>query len=172
MGRNSHGKPCPLNAARRRMIRIDGGRSGTARPFPLWRLRSGPVRRPSIQNIRERYSDHVPRARTVDQLTCSGLVKFRPHCGFSLSAIQIAQQCGRFATYRRVSRRFVSAICRCITAVESGGRRAGLTRATLRVEFRGPLRAFYRFGGRHDHRQLENRIKRNPPPQKRAVSEK
>src|SRR5262249_53576781 len=36
---------------------IDGLRSGTARPFPLWRLRT--VRRPSIQNIRERYFDHV-----------------------------------------------------------------------------------------------------------------
>src|SRR5215472_18725690 len=42
---------------------IDGQRTGTARPFPLWRLRSGPFARPSIQNIRERYSDHVPPDR-------------------------------------------------------------------------------------------------------------
>src|SRR2546429_2380693 len=28
---------------------IDGQRTGTARPFPLWRLPSGPYHRPSIQ---------------------------------------------------------------------------------------------------------------------------
>jgi len=32
------------------------------------------VRRPSIQNIRERYSDHVPRARILGRLTSSRLV--------------------------------------------------------------------------------------------------
>jgi hypothetical protein len=36
----------------------------------------------------------------------------RPHCSFSSTAIQIAQQCGPFATYRRVSCPFASTICR------------------------------------------------------------
>src|SRR5947208_12410797 len=58
-------------------------------------------------NIREWYR---PQARKVDQLTWGGLVKFRPHCNFSLSTIQIAQQCGPFATYRRVSCPFTSTI--------------------------------------------------------------
>ena len=48
----------PLNAARRRMIRIDGGRSGTARPFPPWRLRSGPCATP----IDPKYSGAVFRS--------------------------------------------------------------------------------------------------------------
>src|SRR5262249_33148130 len=34
--------------------RIDGQCPGTARPFPLWRLRSGPYRRPSIRVLRRR----------------------------------------------------------------------------------------------------------------------
>jgi hypothetical protein len=82
-----------------------------------------------------------------DQLRFGGLVKFRPHCGFSLSAIHIAQQCGPFATYRRVSRPSASTICRCITACRSAVGEQDLTRATLRGEFRGPLQAFNRFGG-------------------------
>jgi hypothetical protein len=79
-----------------------------------------------------------------------------------LSAIQIVQQCGRFATYRGVSCPFASTICIRITACSIGGRGQDLTRATLRGESRGLLRAFYGFGGTyHDHRQLENRVKRN-----------
>src|SRR5262245_35867994 len=51
--------PQPRGETKER-LGIDGLRLGTARPFPLWRLRSDLVRRPSIQNIRERHSDHVP----------------------------------------------------------------------------------------------------------------
>jgi hypothetical protein len=65
MGRYNH-----TNATKNE--RSTGGRSGTARPFPLWRLPQR--RRPSIQNIRERYFDHVPRARILGRLTFSRLV--------------------------------------------------------------------------------------------------
>src|SRR5438445_8175369 len=49
--------PAPLNAARRRMLRIDGRRSGTARHFPLWHLRSDPCATP----INPKYSGAVFR---------------------------------------------------------------------------------------------------------------
>lgn len=65
--------------------------------------------------------------------------------GFSFS-VHIVQQCGRFATYRRVSCPFASTICTRITACSIGNRRQDLTRATLRGEFRGLLQAFYGFG--------------------------
>ena len=40
------------------------------------------VRRPSIQNIRERYSDHSPRPRIPGRLTSCRLVSSAPHLGF------------------------------------------------------------------------------------------
>jgi hypothetical protein len=88
-----------------KMVGIDGQRRAGA-------FQAARIRRPSIE-----YSGVVsPQARTVGQLTCSGFVKFRPPCSFSLTTIQVAQQCCPFATYRRVSCPFASTICRCITA--------------------------------------------------------
>ena len=40
------------------------------------------VRRPSIQNIRERYSDHVPPGPNTWRLNILPLGQFRPHRGF------------------------------------------------------------------------------------------
>jgi hypothetical protein len=40
------------------------------------------VRRPSIQNIRARNSDHVPPARILGRLTSSRLVSSAPHLRF------------------------------------------------------------------------------------------
>jgi hypothetical protein len=45
-----------------------------------------PGRRPSIQNIRERYSDYSPRPRIPGRLTSCRLVSSAPHLGF-LSAL-------------------------------------------------------------------------------------
>src|SRR5258708_33751415 len=60
---------------------IDGQRTGTARPFPLWRLPSGPYHRPSIQI----YSGVVsPQARIAGHLTFHPLIRFRPQRGFLL----------------------------------------------------------------------------------------
>ena len=52
--------------------RSTGGRSGTAQPFPLWRLPQRPVC--DAHQIRERYFDHVPPARILGRLTSSRLV--------------------------------------------------------------------------------------------------
>jgi hypothetical protein len=76
--RAGHGQVQP----QKRNERSTGSRSGTARPFPLWRLRSGRVRRPSIQNIRERYSDHVPPGPNIWTLNIQPLGQFRPHSAF------------------------------------------------------------------------------------------
>src|SRR5262249_17978372 len=43
------------------------------------------VRHPSIQNIRERYSDHVPPGPNTWTLNILPLGQFRPHCGFLLT---------------------------------------------------------------------------------------
>jgi hypothetical protein len=43
------------------------------------------VRRPSIQNIRERYSDHVPPGPNTWTLNILPLGQFRPHYGFLLT---------------------------------------------------------------------------------------
>jgi hypothetical protein len=40
------------------------------------------VRRPSIQNIRERYSDHVPPGPNIWTLNIQPLGQFRPHSAF------------------------------------------------------------------------------------------
>jgi hypothetical protein len=42
-------------------------------------------RRPSIQNIRERYSDHVPPGPNTWTLNIQPLGQFRPHRGFLLA---------------------------------------------------------------------------------------
>jgi acyl carrier protein len=109
-------------------------------------FRAGASKRPRIRRPSIEYSVR-PQARIVGHLTCSGLVKFRPHCGFLLRAIHIAQQCGPFATYRRVSCLSASTICGCITAHRSDDWRAESTRATLRSGFHSPLPVLYRFGG-------------------------
>jgi hypothetical protein len=41
-----------------------------------------PGRRPSIQNIRERYSDHSPGPEYLDAYNILPLDQFRPHLGF------------------------------------------------------------------------------------------
>jgi hypothetical protein len=41
-----------------------------------------PGRRPSIQNIRERYSDYSPRPRIPGRLTSCRLVSSAPHSAF------------------------------------------------------------------------------------------
>ena len=66
------------------------------------------VRRPSIQNIRERSSDHVPPGPNTRTLNILLRGQFRPQCRF----IHIAQQCGPLATYRGVPA--ASTICGCI----------------------------------------------------------
>ncbi len=73
------------------------------------------VRRPSIQNIRERYSDHVPRARILGRLTSSRLVSSARHALAVRPDPHFARQCDPFATYRQVNRPPASMICRCIT---------------------------------------------------------
>jgi hypothetical protein len=53
------------------------------------------VRRPSIQNIRERHSDHVPRARIPGRLTSYRLVSSASHLGFLLSPITLPSSVAR-----------------------------------------------------------------------------
>jgi hypothetical protein len=80
---------------------------GTARPFPLWRLRSGPVRRPSIQNIRERYSDHVPPGPNTWTLNIQPLGQFLPHRSFLLARSTLPSSVARLlhnAGYRLLRR--------------------------------------------------------------------
>ena len=59
---------------------------GTARPFRYGAIAAARVRRPSIQNIRKRYSDHVPPGPNTWTLNIQPLDQFRPHCGQSTSA--------------------------------------------------------------------------------------
>src|SRR5262249_46635682 len=87
------------------------------------------VRRPSIQNIRERYSDHVPPGPNTWTLNILPLWSVPPALRLSVSPIHIAHQCDPFATYRPVSCLSGSTICTCITACKSDGRRAGLNPA-------------------------------------------
>jgi hypothetical protein len=68
------------------------------------------VRRPSIQNIRKRYSDRVPPGPNTWTLNILPLGQF-PR---TVSPIHIDQQCDPFATYRPVSCLYASMICRCI----------------------------------------------------------
>jgi hypothetical protein len=89
-----------------RTVRIKDKRTGTARPFPLWRLRSGLCCRPSIQ-----FSGVAsPQARIATQhstrLFGSAFFRPDPHC---------LTLCDPFATYCQVSHSPVSTICRCIT---------------------------------------------------------
>src|SRR5215831_2004618 len=49
---------------------IDGQRTGTARPFPQWRLRAARIGRPSIQLLG---SGIAPQARIAGHLTFSRL---------------------------------------------------------------------------------------------------
>src|SRR5262249_19626847 len=84
-----------------------GSRSGTARPFPLWRLLSSPHSPPIDPITREWY---CPQARIA------GLLTFRALAGSAHPAalISIAQECGAFATHRALSRLSISRICTCI----------------------------------------------------------
>jgi hypothetical protein len=47
------------------------------------------VRRPSIQNIRERYSDHVPPGPNTWTLNIQLLGGFRPHYATQINATQL-----------------------------------------------------------------------------------
>src|SRR5262252_1179777 len=49
------------------------------------------VRRPSIQHIRERYSDHVPPGPNTWTLNIQPLDQFRPHRGFLLRSASLCQ---------------------------------------------------------------------------------
>src|SRR5262245_8078024 len=59
--------------------RSTGSRPGTARPFPLWRLRSSPHSPPIDPITREWY---CPQARIAGPLTFQRLGWFRPSCDF------------------------------------------------------------------------------------------
>ena len=124
--------------------RIDGQSLGNGTAFSAVAPSQRPVRRPSIQNIRERY---VPPGPNTWTLNIQPLGRFHPHRHFLLARSTLPQQCGSFATYRRLSCPPASTICRCIAARSSSGRRAGLTRAPLRGGSHGRLPAFYRFRG-------------------------
>src|SRR5262249_32687860 len=115
------------------------------------------VRRPSIQNIRERYSDHVPPGPNTWRLNILPLGQFRPAPRLSVSPIHIAQQCGPLTTYRRASCLSASTICRYITAI---GRTIGEVRTEpgphCRANFMVHCRCFTDSGASyHEHRQLE-----------------
>jgi hypothetical protein len=53
--------------------------------FRCRHLRSGPCATPIHPNIRERYSNHVPRARIFGRLNIQTLGQFRPRRGFALA---------------------------------------------------------------------------------------
>jgi hypothetical protein len=59
-------------------------------------------------NIREWY---CPQARIAGHLTFQPLGQFQPAPRLSVGPIRIVQECGAFATYRRVSCAFTSTIC-------------------------------------------------------------
>ena len=76
------------DAPRIDLLRKDDRRAVARERHGLFRCGSFPaarVRRPSIQNIRERHSDHVPRARILGRLNIQPLGQFRPHRGFLLA---------------------------------------------------------------------------------------
>src|SRR5215471_9629411 len=99
--------PLAFAALNARMTKSTGSRSGTARPFPLWRLASSPHSPPIDPITRESY---CPQARIA------GLLTFRALAGSAHPAalISIAQECGAFATHRALSRLSISRICTCI----------------------------------------------------------
>ena len=95
-----------LRGFNERKVRIKEQRTGTARPFPLWRLRSGLCCRPSIQ-----YSGVAsPQARIAFQH--SGRSFGSAFCGPDPHCLTL---CDPFATYRQVTHSPASTICRCIT---------------------------------------------------------
>ena len=98
------------------------------------------VRRPSIQNIRERYSDHPP-ARIPARLTSSRLVSSAAPRLFCLP-MHVAQQCGPFATYRPVSCLPASTICGCITAHRSDDWQQNLPEPHCGADFMVPSSCF------------------------------
>jgi hypothetical protein len=70
---------------------IDGQRTGTARPFPLWRLPSGPYS-PPIDHIREWY---CPQARIANGLTFRPLFSSSPRRGFLLALSALSRSVAR-----------------------------------------------------------------------------
>jgi hypothetical protein len=108
-------RPCLsscMSAPRDEERRIDGQRTGTARPFPLWRLPSGRIAA-HRSNIREWY---CPQARIAGHSTSQLIVRFQPAPRLSVGETALGYECGAFATYRPVSCASTSTICRCITA--------------------------------------------------------
>jgi hypothetical protein len=85
---------------------IDGRRTGTARPFPLWRLPSGPYSPPIGQILG---SGIAPRPELAGHLTSVRLFS----SDHPVNRISVATQCDLFATYRRLSSSAVSTICQC-----------------------------------------------------------
>jgi hypothetical protein len=95
------------------MIRIDGRSLGNGTAFSAVAPSQRPVCDAHQSKIfGERYSDHVPRARTPERLTSSSVVG-SARTVVSISPIHIAQQCDLFVTYRRLSCLSASTICRC-----------------------------------------------------------
>src|SRR5262249_39797117 len=100
-----------LRSQRNEGVGIEGRRSGTARPFPLWRLRSGPYDAHQPKIFESGISIMSPGANTWT-LNIQPLDQFR-----APRPIHIVQHCGLLATYRPVSCLSASTICRCIRAI-------------------------------------------------------
>jgi hypothetical protein len=87
-----------------------------------------PSPRPGVAAHRSNFgSGSCPQARIAGHLTFWSFAQFRARCGFLFCAIQIAQRCHPFATYRRVSCSPAATICGCI-AKRRKERQAGLQR--------------------------------------------
>src|SRR5215475_12560575 len=69
---------------------IDGQRTGTARPFPLWRLRAARIGRPSIQLLG---SGVAPQARIAGRLTFQPPGRFRSSYGFHQHCPGVSRVC-------------------------------------------------------------------------------
>src|SRR5262245_5396781 len=91
---------------------IDGQRTGTARPFPLWRLRAARIGRPSIQLLG---SGLAPQARIAGRLTFQPPGRFRSSYGFHQHCPGVWRVCHIWA----VSPQTISRICTCMTAVRA-----------------------------------------------------
>jgi hypothetical protein len=99
-----------LSAAKRRGAQDRRAllRNGTA--FSAVAPSQRPVRRPSIQNIRERYFDHIPPGPNTWTLNIQPLGRFHPHHHFLLARSTLPSSVARLQ-YRRCPsvRRFVDA---------------------------------------------------------------
>ena len=92
---------------------MGGNAQGRHSLFRCGAFAAARVRRPSIQNIRERYSDHVPPGPNTWTLNMEPLDQFRPHRGFLLARSTLPSSVARLLhTAGQVAcllRRFVDA---------------------------------------------------------------